>query len=73
MYADGVCGEMDFTPDDIKAGKHIEFIKFLMKQNCEIRLWTDGYCYVVEYLQQCRTDSGDHFVLNSELEENNNG
>ena len=69
LYSENVCGSMEFTPTEIENDKMTEFINYLISMNCEIRLWTDGYCYVVEYLQPHRTEDGWHFRA---VNENNN-
>lgn len=67
MYSQGVDGKFDFTKKDIEDGKLAEFVSFLIGMRCEMRLWTDGMCYVVEYLQDFRKDDGTEFVVNDDM------
>lgn len=56
-----ISGKMSFKPEEIADGKLIEFINFLIKMNSEIRLWTDGYCYIVEYIEDVNKADGIEF------------
>ena len=68
MYSENVCGKMDFTPEEVEEGKLCEFVKYLISMHCEIRLWTDDYCYIVEYIQRHRKEDGYEFILNEPVE-----
>lgn len=54
-------GKMAFRPEEIADGKMERFIKVLVENNAEIRLWTDGYVYVVEYIEDISVADGNHF------------
>ena len=63
LYNENVSGKMDFTPEEIADGKLTTFVNFLMSMGCEIRLATDGYCYVVEYLDSTKKEEGVEFSI----------
>ena len=54
-------GKMSFKPEEVADGKLEKFVKVLIENNCEIRLWTDGFCYVVEYIEDIYVTDGLHF------------
>jgi len=55
-------GKMSFTPEEVEDGKLQRFVKSLMEMNSAIHLWTDGYVWVVEYIQDINVESGIQFV-----------
>lgn len=54
-------GKMAFTPREIADGKLIKFIEVLRECDAEIHIWTDGYCWVVEYLEDSTARDGINF------------
>jgi len=68
MKEEKISGKMAFKPEEVADGKMDRFIKVLIENNCEIRLWTDRYCYVVEYLEDVETADGRHFEAVDEEE-----
>lgn len=56
-----ICGSMSFTPEDRDAGLHIEFINLLIKMGYQFRAWTDGYCYVIDYITDIDINDGIAF------------
>lgn len=55
-------GKMSFKPEEVADGKLQRFIQSLMEMNSEIHLWTDGYAWVVEYIQDINIADGIQFV-----------
>lgn len=55
-------GNMSFTPEEVADGKLQRFLQSLMEMGSEIHLWTDGYCWVVEYVQDIHAADGIQFV-----------
>lgn len=70
LYNEQASGRMDFTPEEIEAGKLTTFVNFLMSMGCEIRLATDGYCYAVEYIESFYRDEGLEFTIVDHGQEN---
>lgn len=67
--ADGkISGRMAFRPEEVADGKLERFVKVLMENSCEIRMWTDGYCYIVEYIEDVEVADGRHFEAVDEEE-----
>lgn len=56
-------GRLGFTRQEVADGKMDRFIAVLRENNCEMRLWTDGYCWVVEYLTREQWVDGIRFHL----------
>lgn len=56
-------GSMSFTPEDRDAGLHIEFINLLIKMGYQFRAWTDGYCYVIDYITDIDVEDGAAFEV----------
>ena len=54
-------GSMAFTPEDVKAGRMTRFMKCLMEMDCEFVVCTDGYCWIVEYLDSVKAQDGVRF------------
>lgn len=54
-------GSMSFTPEDRDAGLHIEFINLLIKMGYQFCAWTDGYCYVIDYITDIDAKDGIAF------------
>jgi len=54
-------GQLAFTPDKVADGKLIKFIEVLRENGCEMRIWTDGYCWIVDYLCDATTRDGTNF------------
>jgi len=61
-----------FTPEEVKKGLHLELIKHLLEMNeksdihyNEIKIWTDGYCTIVDWVQKHYEDDDcdDSFEL----------
>lgn len=55
-------GKMSFKPEEVADGKLQRFIQSLMEMGSDIHLWTDGYVWVVEYIQDISTADGIQFV-----------
>lgn len=70
MYNDSVDGKLEFLPEEIEKGKLNEALNLLMSLNCEIRLFTDSCCWILEYIQNYRAEDGTHFLLTEDAEEN---
>lgn len=62
-------GSMEFIPDEVKAGQMDKFISVLRELGCEMRIWTDGYCWIVDYLQAWRKEEGYEFITKEEMDE----
>ncbi len=56
-------GRMSFTPEEVADGRLERFVKVLIENQCQMRLWTDGYCYVVEYIEDITVSDGTFFTL----------
>lgn len=56
-------GRMSFTPEEVADGRLERFVKVLIENQCQMRLWTDGYCYVVEYVEDIAVADGTYFTL----------
>ena len=56
-------GRMSFTPEEVADGRLERFVKVLIENQCQMRLWTDGYCYVVEYVEDITVSDGTYFTL----------
>lgn len=54
-------GKMAFTPEEVADGKLTKFIEVLRECDAEIHIWTDGYCWIVEYLEDSTTADGINF------------
>ena len=61
-----------FTPEEVKIGLHLDLIRHLLKMNeqsdthyNEIKVWTDGYCTIVDWVQRNYNDDycDDRFEL----------
>ena len=63
LYNENVSGKMDFTPKEMDEGRLTTFVNFLISMGCEIRLATDGYCYIVEYLEPTKKEYGVEFSI----------
>lgn len=55
-------GKMSFKPEEVADGKLQRFVQSLMEMNSEIHVWTDGYAWIVEYVQDINTADGIQFV-----------
>ena len=55
-------GKMSFKPEEVADGKMSRFIASLVEMGSEIHLWTDGYAYIVEYVQDISVADGIQFV-----------
>lgn len=60
---ENIRGSVAFTPEDRDAGLHIEFINFLIKMGYQFRAWTDGYCYVIDYITDIDVEDGTSFEI----------
>lgn len=49
-------GKMSFKPEEVKKGNMDRFIQVLMENNAEMHIWTDGYCWIVEYIEDVYAD-----------------
>lgn len=58
---DYIRGSVSFTPEERDVGLHIEFINFLIKMGYQFRAWTDGYCYVIDYITDIDVKDGTSF------------
>lgn len=63
---------MAFDLQDIKAGKFMRFIKVLLENLSEFRVFSDGTTWVVEYIEDVDTSFGKHFVIKDTSELSNN-
>lgn len=62
-------GSMAFAPEEVEKGQMDMFVKVLRDLGCEMRIWTDGYCWVVDYLQAWRREEGYEFITREEMDE----
>lgn len=63
-------GSIAFTPEDVQSNKHKVFIDFLISMNMEFRVWTDGYCWIIDYLSAIASKEDNvHFMTNAEAED----
>lgn len=62
IYEKRLDGTMGFTPEDVADGKLTRFIECLRENNCQMRIWTDGYCWVVDYLRDTTVADGINFL-----------
>lgn len=66
-HRDNLDGTMAFAPEDVKEGRMARFIDCLLEMDCAFNVYTDGYCWVVEYLDFTKCKDGIHFyALNPE-------
>lgn len=56
-----VDGKLSFTPEEVADGKLTRFIECLRENDCEIHIWTDGYAWVVEYIDDLNSRDGINF------------
>lgn len=54
-------GKMAFTPEEVLDGKLIKFVEILRLCDAEIHIWSDGYCWIVEYLEDSTAADGINF------------
>lgn len=62
-------GSVAFTPEEVEAKEHIELLNFLVKRGAEIRIWTDGYCTIVEWIDRVMTEEGYVFAPVAQTED----
>lgn len=56
-------GSMAFTPEDVERGSFTKFVNLLCKMDYEFRVWSDGYCRIVDYISRSRAEYGEHFEI----------
>lgn len=56
-------GVMTFDLQGIKAGRFMRFIKVLIENLSEFRVFSDGTTWVVEYIEDVDASFGKHFVI----------
>ena len=57
-----ITGKLAFRPEEVADGKLTRFVNILMETDAEIRLWTDGFCWIVEYIENIDAENGTHFI-----------
>ena len=66
-------GSMEFTPDEVEAGYLDKFIHLLMDMKNEFRVWTDGYCWIVDYISDITVECGIRYELTDLTSEDDEG
>lgn len=62
-------GSLAFVSKEVENGQMDKFISVLRDLGCEMRIWTDGYCWVVDYLEAWRREEGYEFITKEEMDE----
>lgn len=56
-------GSLGFTPEQVADGKHLAFVKMLLELGCEVRIGSDGYCTIIEYISNCSSEESGFCLI----------